>query len=153
MHTQTRSRWTTRLLVVLTFSLLVLAAVTATTSTAAGSGLTVIGSSSAPSRGSARSHTSAQASKTDAHLVYFRVYGHRLTYRWKMHCVNSPGMTRWGKNGTTTYTPYSRSIASGQLHRISVGNPYAPASFSMGDCTITASASGRGRIRLQILAA
>ena len=95
MHTQTRSRWMTGLLVVLTFSLLVLAAATSTV--AASSGLTVIGSSSAPSRGSARSHTSAQASKTDAHLVYFRVYGHRLTYRWKMHCVNSPGMTRWGR--------------------------------------------------------
>jgi hypothetical protein len=117
-------------------------------SAASASGLHVIGSGSAPARGSARSHVSAHASQTDAHLLYLRVYGRHLTYRWKLHCVSD----RYGAGQITTYTPESRTTQSGQLHRLIAGNPYAPPSLSQGDCTITASASGRGPIRLQILA-
>ncbi len=106
---------------------------------AASSGLTLIGSGK----------RSAHGSMTNAHALYLRGYGHHLHASYSSECVGP----RW--NGGINHHTYKlpQLLRPGRLYRVSAGgNPYAPITLSLGDCTITATLRGTGRLRLQILA-
>jgi hypothetical protein len=80
----------------------------------------------------------ASGSKDNAHALYLRGYGRRLRGFGVVAC--SRGVASIGSKSTRF-----RSMVAGRLYRLRM--PFAP-----GDCSVTASLSGRGRIRLQILA-
>ena len=92
--------------------------------------------------GSARSSgdfavAAANGSKKNAKEVYVRGYGRGLSGFAVVAC--SKGFSIGSKSATL------KSMASGRLYKLRL--PFA------GDCTVTASLSGSGSIRLQILAA
>jgi hypothetical protein len=78
----------------------------------------------------------ASGDKDNAHAIYLRGYGRKLAGFGVMACSRGSSI---GSKSTRL-----RSMVSGRLYRLRM--PFA------GDCTVTASLSGSGRIRLQILA-
>ena len=93
--------------------------------------------------GSARSSgefavAAANGSKNHAHVIYLRGYGHDLSGMGVVAC--SKGYTSVGSKSTEL-----SHMRSGRLYKLKM--PFR------GDCQVTASLSGSGRIRLQILAA
>jgi hypothetical protein len=93
--------------------------------------------------GSARSSgqfavAAANGQKSNTHVAFIRGYGHGLSGMGVVAC--SRGFTSIGSKSTSF-----DSMRSGRLYRLRL--PFK------GDCQITASLSGSGRIRLQILAA
>jgi hypothetical protein len=92
--------------------------------------------------GSARSSgdfavAAASGSKNHARVIYLRGYGRGLTGMGVVAC--SKGIASIGSKSTQ----FSH-LSSGHLYRLRM--PFR------GDCQVTASLSGSGRIRLQILA-
>jgi hypothetical protein len=92
--------------------------------------------------GSARSSgefavAAANGSKNHANVIYLRGYGHGLSGMGVVAC--SKGFTSIGSKSTQL-----NSMRSGRLYKLRM--PFR------GDCQVTASLSGSGRIRLQILA-
>jgi hypothetical protein len=120
-------------LIIITVTALALAFTVA--ATAATTSLVVIGKAS-----SAGDFAVAAASgkKRNTHAVYLRGYGRKLSGYAVVAC--SRGIASIGSKSTK----FSR-MASGRLYRLRL--PFA------GSCDVTASLSGSGRIRLQILAA
>lgn len=93
--------------------------------------------------GSARSSgefavAAANGSKNQAHVIYLRGYGHDLSGMGVVAC--SKGFTSIGSKSTDL-----SHMRSGRLYKLRM--PFR------GDCQVTASLSGSGHIRLQILAA
>jgi hypothetical protein len=93
--------------------------------------------------GSARSSgefavAAANGNKNHAHSLWLRGYGHGLSGMGVVAC--SRGFTSIGSKTTQL-----NSMRSGKLYRLRM--PFR------GDCQVTASLSGSGRIKLQILAA
>jgi hypothetical protein len=93
--------------------------------------------------GSARSSgefavAAANGSKNHARVIYLRGYGHDLSGMGVVAC--SKGYTSVGSKSTEL-----SHMRSGRLYKLKM--PFR------GDCQVTASLSGSGRIRLQILAA
>jgi hypothetical protein len=93
--------------------------------------------------GSARSSgefavAAANGSKKHAHVIYLRGYGHDLSGMGVVAC--SRGIASIGSKSTEL-----SHMRSGRLYKLRM--PFR------GDCQVTASLSGSGRIRLQILAA
>jgi hypothetical protein len=93
--------------------------------------------------GSARSSgdfavAAANGEKKHAHVIYLRGYGHDLSGMGVVAC--SRGLYSIGSKSTEL-----SHMRSGRLYRLRM--PFR------GDCQVTASLSGSGRIRLQILAA
>ncbi len=80
--------------------------------------------------------TAASGSKKKAKVLYIRGYGRKLSGHAVVAC--SRGFSIGSKSKSY------RAMRSGTLYRIPL--PFA------GDCEVTASLSGSGRIRLQILA-
>jgi hypothetical protein len=80
--------------------------------------------------------TSASGSKNGTHAVYLRGYGRGLSGLVVVAC--SRGYSIGSKSTTLS------RMSSGRLYRVRV--PFS------GDCDVTASLSGNGPIRLQILA-
>ena len=103
-------------------------------SSASASPLRVIGSSSSSGEFAV---TAANAHKDGAHAIYLRAYGHDLSGMGVVAC--SRGLTSIGSKSTTL-----SSMKSGRLYKLKL--PFA------GDCDVTASLSGAGSIRLQVLA-
>lgn len=106
-----------------------------TTATATAGGLSVIGSSKSSGDFAV---TAASGSKRNAHALYLRGYGRRLSGYAVVAC--SRGIASIGSKSTR----FSR-MTSGRLYRLRL--PF------VGRCDVTASLSGSGRIHLQILAA
>jgi hypothetical protein len=104
------------------------------TATATAGGLRVIGSSKSSGDFAV---TAASGSKKNTHAVYLRGYGRSLSGFAAVAC--SRGIASIGSKSTT----FSRMV-SGRLYRLRL--PFA------GNCRVTASLGGSGRIRLQILA-
>jgi hypothetical protein len=78
----------------------------------------------------------ASGEKKNAHALYLRGYGRKLSALGVVACSRNFSI---GSKSTRF-----RSMVSGRLYRLR--QPF------VGDCSVTASLSGRGRIRLQILA-
>lgn len=119
-----------RLTVALGIALLAVALVAAAAASTAG--LRVIGSGRSAGDYAV---TSASGSKNPARALYLRGYGHGLSGYAVVAC--SRGFSIGSKS--TTFG----SMVSGRLYRLK--QPFA------GDCDVTASLSGSGSIRLQIL--
>lgn len=81
--------------------------------------------------------TAASGNKDNAHSLWIRGYGRGLSGMGVVAC--SHGFTSIGSKSTSF-----SNMRSGKLYRLRM--PFK------GDCQITASLSGSGRIRLQILA-
>jgi hypothetical protein len=81
--------------------------------------------------------TAANGEKSPAHALYLRGHGHTLSGEAVVAC--SRGIASIGSKSTTL-----SHMAAGRLHR--VRQPF------VGDCQVTASLSGSGRITLQVLA-
>jgi hypothetical protein len=81
--------------------------------------------------------TAASGHKSDAHALYLRGYGRGLSGMGVVAC--SKGIASIGSKSTQL-----GSMRSGRLYRLQM--PFR------GDCDVTASLSGSGTIRLQILA-
>jgi hypothetical protein len=105
-----------------------------TTATATAGGLRVIGSSKSSGDFAV---TAASGSKRNTHALYLRGYGRGLSSYAVVAC--SRGIASIGSKSTK----FAR-MASGRLYRLRL--PFA------GNCNVTASLTGSGRIRLQILA-
>jgi hypothetical protein len=110
------------------------AAVLVPTATAASSSLRVIGSGRAAG---SFAIASASGSKHNMRAAYLRAYGSRLSTFAVVACSRGYSV---GSN-----TKRFSSMRSGQLYRLRLP-------MGGGDCDVTASLSGRGRIKLQILA-
>ena len=80
--------------------------------------------------------TAVSGRKANAHALYLRGYGRGLSGFAVVAC--SSGIASIGSRSTTF-----SNMVSGRLYRLKL--PFA------GDCTVTASLSGSGSIRLQIL--
>jgi hypothetical protein len=80
--------------------------------------------------------TSASASKDKASAIFIRGYGRDLSSFAVVAC--SRGVSSIGSRSTTLHR-----MAAGRLYRLKL--PFS------GDCQVTASLSGSGRIQLQIL--
>jgi hypothetical protein len=80
--------------------------------------------------------TSATGSKDNANAIYIRGYGRDLSGFAVVAC--SRGVASIGSRSTTL-----RRMVAGRLYRLKL--PFS------GDCQVTASLSGSGRIRVQIL--
>jgi hypothetical protein len=104
------------------------------TATAAAGSLRVIGSGRASGQFAV---TSASGSKRNTQAVYLRGYGRRLSGYAVIACSRG----------------FSVGSRSAHLNRMSSGRLYRLRLPMRGDCDVTASMSGAGRIRLQILAA
>jgi hypothetical protein len=104
------------------------------TATAATAGLRVVGSSRSSGEFAV---TAASGSKSNAHALYVRGYGRGLSGFGAVAC--SRGIASIGSTSTTL-----NRMSSGRLYRLRM--PFR------GDCQVTASLSGSGSIRLQILA-
>jgi hypothetical protein len=113
--------------------LIVLAAAFAITATAVASPLRVVGGSHSSGDFAV---TAANGSKKNAHALYIRGYGRGLSGMGVVAC--NRGIASIGSKSTS----FSH-MASGRLYRLRM--PFA------GDCDVTASLSGSGPIRLQIL--
>jgi hypothetical protein len=116
----------------LVIALVVVALITAAVATAAP--LRVIGG--ARSSGDF-AVAAANGEKKNAHALYLRGYGRKLSGFGVVAC--SRGVASIGSKSTTF-----RRMTSGTLYRLR--QPF------VGNCSVTASLSGSGRIRLQILA-
>ena len=81
--------------------------------------------------------TALNASKDNANAVYVRGYGRDLSGLGVVAC--SKGLTSIGSRSTDL-----SSMSSGRLYRLRLP-------FRGGDCQITASLSGSGSIKLQVL--
>jgi hypothetical protein len=110
------------------------AAVVATAALGATSGLHVIGGSRSSGDFAV---TAANGQKANAHVLYLRGYGHGLSGMGVVAC--SRGIASIGSKSTSF-----NQMTSGRLYRLRM--PFA------GRCDVTASLSGSGSIRLQILA-
>lgn len=114
----------------------VLAGVAVSTVAAANAaGLRVIGSARSSGEFAV---TAASGSKNHARVIYLRGYGHGLSGMGVVAC--SKGIASIGSKSTNL-----SHMRSGRLYKLRM--PFR------GDCQVTASLSGSGRIRLQILAA
>lgn len=120
-------------------TLLIAAAITAVAVSGIGSasaaGLRVIGSSRSSGEFAV---TAASGSKNHARVIYLRGYGHGLSGMGVVAC--SKGIASIGSKSTDL-----SHMRSGRLYKLRM--PFR------GDCQVTASLSGSGHIRLQILAA
>ena len=123
----------TKLMIALALAGLVTAVATAT-ATAAGGGLRVIGS--ARSSGDF-AVTAASGSKKHAKSLWLRGYGRGLSGQAVVACGRGFSI---GSRSTSF-----NSMRSGHIYKIRMP--------MKGDCDVTASLSGSGRIQLQILAA
>jgi hypothetical protein len=103
------------------------------TASATATGLRVIGSSSASGQFAV---TAASGSKKRANSVWIRGYGRSLRGFAAVACSRGFSI---GSRSTTL-----NNMRSGRLYRLRLP--------MRGDCDVTASLSGSGRIRLQILA-
>lgn len=81
--------------------------------------------------------TALSASKDNAYAIYMRGYGRDLSGFGVVAC--SKGYTSIGSRSTQL-----NSMGSGRLYRLRIP-------FKGGDCQITASLSGSGSIKLQVL--
>ena len=111
----------------------VIAAAFALTATASASPLKVIGSG----KSSGDFAVTAASGQKRTSAVYLRGYGHGLSGMAVVAC--SKGFSVGSKSTTLA------NMTSGRLYKVRI--PFA------GDCDVTASLSGSGSIRLQILAA
>ena len=82
--------------------------------------------------------TAASGSKNHARAIYLRGYGRGLSGLGVVAC--SRGLASIGSKSTNL-----KSMRSGRLYKLRLP-------FAGGDCDVTASLSGMGSIRLQILA-
>jgi hypothetical protein len=110
------------------------ALILAVTAAAASTGLRVIGGSRSSGDYAV---TAASGSKNGAHAVYLRGYGRGLSGYAVVAC--SRGIASIGSKTTQV-----GHMSSGRLYRVRLPFP--------GDCQVTASLTGQGSIRLQILA-